>query len=158
MSAPLAHLYALALRTLDAHERRTGDLRARIAPVLAAGGVGTTLLAAPAAGAIADGGVLCAVVLVVTAAGAVVTAAAAGRVLVADTHHSDLDALTLGRGFASAGVLLDEAAFYTAMIAAVTTAARRSEAEFVGLQRQFTAVMCGILFVLCGLATAVLVA
>jgi hypothetical protein len=46
--APLAHVYDLALRALDEQERRVAELRGRLTPVLAGGGVGVTLLA-PAA-------------------------------------------------------------------------------------------------------------
>jgi hypothetical protein len=48
MPAPLAHIYDLALRALDEQERRVAELRGRLTPVLAAGGVGVTPLA-PAA-------------------------------------------------------------------------------------------------------------
>src|SRR5829696_10009483 len=48
MPEPLAHVYDLALRALDEQERRVAQLHARITPVLAAGGVGITLLTGPA--------------------------------------------------------------------------------------------------------------
>jgi hypothetical protein len=79
MTAPLAHLYALALRALDAHERRRHELRARLAPVLAAGAAGIALLAGPAASAAAAGSSPAAAALVATAGAAVVTLAAVGR-------------------------------------------------------------------------------
>ncbi|HWK29223.1 MAG TPA: hypothetical protein VNS09_21855 [Solirubrobacter sp.] len=47
MSEPRARIYELALRSLDEQDRQVGDLRGRLAPVLAAGGVGLTLLARP---------------------------------------------------------------------------------------------------------------
>lgn len=68
-SAPLAELYALALRTLDVHERRASELRARLAPVLAAGGLGTTLLAGPAFEAERAGDRLAAAALVLALTG-----------------------------------------------------------------------------------------
>ncbi|HST39371.1 MAG TPA: hypothetical protein VLK58_07670 [Conexibacter sp.] len=86
MSAPLAHLYALALRTLDAHERRLQALRARLAPVLAAGAAGLALLAGPAVSAVARGGPACGVALIVTICGAVVTVASVGRLLAGDAR------------------------------------------------------------------------
>jgi hypothetical protein len=86
MSAPLAHLYVLARRTLDAHERRLGELRGRLAPVLGADATGLTLLAGPAVSAVARGGPACGVALIVTVCGAVVTLAAVGRLLAGDAR------------------------------------------------------------------------
>jgi hypothetical protein len=48
MSEPRGRIYELALRALDEQDRQVGDLRGRLAPVLAAGGVGLTLLTRPA--------------------------------------------------------------------------------------------------------------
>jgi hypothetical protein len=158
MTPPLAHLYALALRTLETQERRAGELRARLAPVLAAGGVGATLLGPGAASALVFGGPLTAGVLVAAFAGSVVTMGAAGRLLTAEGAGPTLDAARLQRTLARQGALDDETVFYTQMIAVLELAERRIEAEVSALQRLFTVVMCGILFVLCGLALAALVA
>ena len=46
VSEPLAHLYDLALRTLDEQERRAEALRGRLGP-LAAAALGVTLLSGP---------------------------------------------------------------------------------------------------------------
>lgn len=48
MPDPRERIYDLALRALDEQERQVGDLRGRLAPVVAAGGVGVTLLSRPA--------------------------------------------------------------------------------------------------------------
>lgn len=45
MPTPVEGIYDLALRSLDEQERQLGELRARLAPVVAAGGLGITLLA-----------------------------------------------------------------------------------------------------------------
>ncbi len=47
MPDPRARLYELALRALDEQDRQVSDVRGRLAPVLAAGGVGLTLLTRP---------------------------------------------------------------------------------------------------------------
>ena len=47
MTTPIDRIYQLALRALDEQERQVGDLRGRLAPVVAAGGLGLTLLARP---------------------------------------------------------------------------------------------------------------
>jgi hypothetical protein len=44
MPEPRSRIYELALRALDEQNRQVDDLRGRLAPVLAAGGVGFTLL------------------------------------------------------------------------------------------------------------------
>jgi hypothetical protein len=48
MSEPRSRIYELALRALDEQNRQVDDPRGRLAPVLAAGGVGLTLLTRPA--------------------------------------------------------------------------------------------------------------
>src|SRR3954469_25724380 len=78
MPEPRGRIYELALRALDEQDRQVGDLRGRLAPVLAAGGVGLTLLTRPAfsgappAGALelvaTIGGLLGAVTLVLASA------------------------------------------------------------------------------------------
>jgi hypothetical protein len=47
VSLPIERVYELALRALDEQERQVSDTRGRIPPVLAAGGLGVTLLARP---------------------------------------------------------------------------------------------------------------
>jgi hypothetical protein len=47
MPEPRGRIYELALRALDEQDRQVDDVRGRLAPVLAAGGVGLTLLTRP---------------------------------------------------------------------------------------------------------------
>jgi hypothetical protein len=47
MPTSIERIYDLALRSLDEQERQLGELRGRLAPVVAAGGLGITLLARP---------------------------------------------------------------------------------------------------------------
>jgi hypothetical protein len=48
MPEPRERIYDLALRALDEQERQVGDLRSRLAPVVAAAGVAVTILTRPA--------------------------------------------------------------------------------------------------------------
>lgn len=79
MSAPLAHLHALAQRTLDAHERRAGELRARLAPVVAAGAAATALLTPQALAAVRSGAPLSTAFFLLTVVAALATVVAIGR-------------------------------------------------------------------------------
>ncbi|MDW5594310.1 hypothetical protein VSS74_08185 [Conexibacter stalactiti] len=157
MSAPLAHLYALALRALDAHDRRAHELRARLAPVLAAGAAGLALLAGPAASAVARGGPACGVALIVTVCGAVVTVVAVGRLLSGERSPNALTLADAQRLLHEGDGMTSDARFYEAMIRGMRRLEQRSEREYDRLSRLFTGVMCGILFVLCGLALTALV-
>jgi hypothetical protein len=90
MPQPLAHLYELALRALDEQERRASELRGRVGPVLAAGGVGTTLLAGPAFSAHSRGPVQ--LVATAIAVGALLGAVgAAGYLLWTQVMDRDFD-------------------------------------------------------------------
>ena len=44
MSEALAHVYDLALRALAEQERQVAELRGRLTPILASGGLGATLM------------------------------------------------------------------------------------------------------------------
>lgn len=157
MPAPaLAHLYALALRALDAHERRRHELRARLAPILAATAAGIALLAGPAASAAAAGSSPAAAALVATVGAAVVTLAAVGRVL----DERDERALSLDDICATVDdpeLLADEDRFHRAMIDLIDVHDRGATRAHRRLSQDFTVVMCGMLVVLCGLALTALV-
>lgn len=155
-SAPLSELYALALRTLDAHERRAGDLRARLAPVLAAGGIGMTLLAGPAFEGAAHESFAAAAV--VAAVGGLL--AALHGTMVMSLQRSDvldLDVLVLLRAFALRHALQDLDAFNREMIAMFAVRAEAYRVEFDVLHGAFTRIVWGMLLMLCGLGVAALV-
>jgi hypothetical protein len=106
---------------------------------------------------VASGGPACGIALIVTVCGAVVTAAKIGRLLVGARSPNELTLARTERLLREGDGLTSEARFYAAMVDALSGLERRSEREYDRLSRQFTGVMCGILFVLCGLALTALV-
>lgn len=158
MSEPLARLYDLALRALDDHEHRTDGLRGRLGPTLAAAALGVTLLSGPIVGGAHPATVLGKLALVVAVGGLVLAVGAAFRLLSA-RHRSDseLDCRQLLDELTACGFLDDEARFYEAMIMRLDDAKNRDDATIERLTTAFTAMLCGILVMLCGLAlTAVI--
>jgi hypothetical protein len=158
MPTPLTHLYALALRALDAHERRAAELRGRLAPVLAAAAAGLALLAAPSAPALAAGGTATALALLLAAAGLMVAGAAAWRMLAHQPEQSPLDARTLLDDADVGGCTDDEGDLLRWLIDAIGARGDDAKAETDWLGREFTVVMSGILVMMCGLAIAALLA
>lgn len=153
---PLADLYALALRTLDAHERRAGELRSRVAPVLAAGGLGVTLLSGPAfAGASTRAPALAA--LVIALAGLCVALSGATALLLRRSFVVDFDAAEIAGRIEAEGMAGDHDAFATEMIAATTEQLTALKRDVELLHRRFTVIVYGMLVTLCGLAVAALV-
>lgn len=158
MSEPLARLYDLALRTLDDHERRIDALRGRLGPTLAAAALGVTLLSGPLVGGAHPGTVAGTLALVVAVGGLAVTVGAAFRILL--TRHrteTDLDPRDLLNDLTEHGLLNDESRFYEAMIMRFDEAMNRDDRMIQRLTTAFTAMLCGILLMLCGLALAALV-
>jgi len=136
VSEPLAHLYALALRALDDQERRADALRGRLGPVLAAAALGTSLLSGPAVGGTSPGSLAGTLAAVLTIGGLVATPAAAAYVM---------------------GRRSRTTAFYETMISQLNSHRLRNVGAIDLLERAFTAMLCGILVMLCGLATATIV-
>jgi hypothetical protein len=154
---PLARLYDLALRALDEQERRADALRARLGPVLAAAALGASLLSGPVVGGEPPSSVAGILALVVAVGGLAVALVATRSLL---THRAapleeDVSRLTVELGQDSA--LDDATQFYEAMIGRLARHARRTTRSLDGSERTFTAVLCGILVMLCGLALAALV-
>ena len=158
MSVPLAHLHALAHRTLDAHERRAGELRARLAPVLAAGVAGGALLSPEAVAALRGGTVISTGVFLLTLVGALFTVSTIGRFLSHRSNDETMRPERVHRLLTSQGALDDERSFHEAMTSVLSEACAVATGELDTLHRQFTAIMCGILVVLCGLALTAVVA
>lgn len=154
--SPLADLYALALRTLDAHERRASELRARVTPVLAAGGLGITLLAqAGFAAAAARPLALAAVGMALT--GLVAALRAAAGLLLSRPPVLDVGADQLVRRLERDGALDDHDAYAKEMIELFASRAAQLEHDFDVHHHDFTVIMGGTLVMLCGLALAALV-
>lgn len=158
MSEPLARLYDLAVRTLDEHERRANALRGRLGPVLAAAALGASLLSGPLVGGERPATVIGTLVLAVAVGGLVVTVFAAFRLVAERRRPADrLDPRRLAAEFRSEGLLDDDNAFYSTMIGRIADLARRGDQAIDRLSRAFTAMLWGILVMLCGLALAALV-
>ena len=158
MSAPLAHLYALALRTLDEQERRADALRGRLGPVLAAAALGVTLLSGPVIGGAHPASAGGKLAVVVTISGLLVVTAGAFRVLAARRRPiAGINPRRLAAELDRDGLLADEAAFYEAMILRLGRRLDRAEHAINQLAAAFTAMLWGILFMLCGLAAAAIV-
>ncbi|ADB52634.1 hypothetical protein [Conexibacter woesei] len=158
MSEPLAHLYPLALRTLDIQERRVTELRGRLAPVLAAGGAGATLLSGPAIAAASAGPPASYAALLLAAVGLAVTLGGSARLLTARVERRGIDVLAIRRSLRGRGALADSDAYYTLMLPALHVRAAAVDTAADKLERVFTRILCGILVMLCGLALVALVA
>jgi len=115
MSQPLAHLYALALRALDEHDRRADALRGRLGPVLAAAALAASLLSGPVVGGTHPTSIVGKLALVVAVGGLLTT------------------------------------------ILRLAEARDRHLAAYEHLAATFTAMLWGILVMLCGLALAAIV-
>jgi hypothetical protein len=158
VSEPLARLYDLALRTLDDQDRRADALRGRLGPTLAAAALGVTLLSGPLVGNARPATLLGKLALVIAVGGLALTVGAAFRLLLTGrAPDADLDARRLLDEFTHDGALDDEIRFHTAMIRRFAEAQVRDVKTIERLAARFTAMLCGILVMLCGLALAALV-
>jgi hypothetical protein len=158
VSEPLARLYDLALRTLDDQERRADALRGRLGPVLTAAALGMTLLSGPVLGGVHPVTVAGVAALVIAVGGLLLGTVAAFRLL--GVRHRSLDALDprrLATELAQSDQLEDEAAFYAAMIARLGMELDDRANTVERLATTFTAMLWGILVMLCGLAIAAIV-
>ncbi len=158
VSEPLARLYDLALRTLDDQERRADALRGRLGPTLAAAALGVTLLSGPFVGGTRTHGVAGTLALLIAVGGFVVAVVTAALVL--HTRHplsSDIDIRVLSGRLVHDGALVDAWLFYSTMISQFARQAADNAMLVERLQAHFTAMLCGILVMLCGLALAALV-
>jgi hypothetical protein len=158
MSEPLARLYDLALRTLDDQERRADALRGRLGPTLAAAALSVTLLSGPLVGGAHPVTLLGKLALAVAVVGLVITVVAAFRIL-STRYRSDaiLDPRELLNELTDAGALDDETSFYAEMITRLDDAQKGDIDAAERLTIAFTAMLCGILVMLCGLVLAALV-
>lgn len=152
MPAPIERIYDLALRSLDEQERQLQDLRGRLAPVVAAGGLGITLLARPVFERSHPEGLWEVTTAVVGLAGAggsfwrSPTCFARGR--------SPIDAEATLDAARDADLLAEANEFDEAMARALAER-RVGNAPIVGrFQRAFTIALSGLLIELAGLSAA----
>jgi hypothetical protein len=143
-SEPRGRIYELALRALDEQDRQVGDVRGRLAPVLAAGGVGLTLLTRPAFFRDHPSGAVEIVAAVVGLLGAVTLVLASAYVL----HPRQLALSVNARATLDAihardpEILEDERLYHETMIATLT---RRGEGNQPIVDRLHTAFSVGLL-------------
>lgn len=158
MSEPLARLYDLALRALDEHERRADALRGRLAPVLAAAALGASLLSGPVVGGAHPASVAGKLAIAVAMGGVLVMIVSTFQLLaVRRLSPGMIDARRLATELATLGLIADDADFYDWMIVRLGEHIDRSAAAIEDMTRPFTAMLWGILVMLCGLAIAALV-
>jgi hypothetical protein len=158
VSEPLARLYDLALRTLDDQERRADALRARLGPVLAAAALGVTLLSGPVVSREPPASAIGVLMLLLAIGGLfLVVLAAVSMLRVGDRRESELDIDELLAQLSDDGALNDPSAYYTTLIALIGREADKKAALLARLHTRFTAMLCGILVMLCGLALTALV-
>ncbi len=158
MSEPLAHLYDLALRTLDDQERRADALRSRLGPVLTASALGSSLLSGPLVGGARPTGTAGTLALLVAVGGLFATiisvvAILRSRGLVA----ADDDVRRLAAALDREGALVSCEVFYATMISRLGRICADNAALLDRLSARFTAMLCGMLAMLCGLALTAIV-
>jgi hypothetical protein len=157
-SEPLAHLYDLALRALDEQERRTEALRGRLGPVLAAAALGASLLGVPSASGARPAIFVERLASLTALVGLMLTLGASAYLLRAGRRIGfDDDPTALAAVLARDGLLDDPDGFYAAMILRLGDHAARNTVVIERLLTAFTAMLCGILVMLCGLAAAAIV-
>jgi hypothetical protein len=156
MPDPLAHVYDLALRALAEQERQVAALHNRLAPVLAAGGLGATLLA-PAAFRGNDPASIRVACSVLGLFGIGVALIAVAYVLVPRRLRFGLDAPAM-LAFVGRNVTVDARRFFRAAIANLDERRLDNASVISRLNIAFTFVLGGMLVGVCGLAAAVAVA
>lgn len=153
VSEPLARLYDLALRALDDQERRADALRGRRGPTLAAAALGVTLLSGPLVGGARSATPLGTLAPVLAVGGLLVSTAAAFRILGTRRRPSaTIDPRLLAVKLAEQHQLDEPRLFYAGMINRLGAALDYHAEILARLERTFTAMLCGILVMLCGLA------
>jgi len=158
MPSPLAQLYDLALRALDEQDRRADALRGRLGPVLAAAALGASLLSGPVIGGAHPASAGGKLGLAVAICGLLLETAATFRLLTMRRGPlDDIDVRRLATDLQSLGVLDDEGEFYEAMIIRICERIDRRANAVEETAASFTAMLWGILLMLCGLALAAIV-
>jgi hypothetical protein len=153
MPDPLAHVYDLALRALDEQERQVVELRGRLAPLLAAGGIVATLLSRPALHHSHDAGALHSVLVAAGLLGLSITVLMAAYLLLSRPISFGVDASVAWR--CAVG---DADAFYVAMVRMLDRRRMQNVPVIRRLHGAFTAMLCSMLFGVCGLVGAIAIA
>jgi hypothetical protein len=154
VSAPIERIYDLALRSLDEQERQLGELRGRLAPVVAAGGLGITLLARPVFRGSHPEGPWEVMATIVGLAGAAVLLFAVAYLLRSRPMAFSVDAVA-ALDAAREADLIDDAGEFDEAMARALAERRAGNAPIVErLHTAFTTALYGLLFELGGLSAA----
>jgi hypothetical protein len=146
MPDPLAHVYDLALRALDEQERQVIELRSRLAPVLAAGGIVATLLSRPALHRPHGAGPVHVAFIAIGFLGVAITALMAGYLLLSRPLSFGADASVAWRCAVS-----DTETYYASMIRMLDRRRLQNIPIIKRLHGAFAVMLCGMLFAVCGL-------
>ena len=156
MPEPRGRIYELALRALDEQDRQVDDVRGRLAPVLAAGGVGLTLLTRPVFSGDHPSGAVELAATIVGLLGAVALVLASAYVLhprrlaFSVNARATLDAIR----DRDAQILEDEDLYHETMIATLTRRREGNQPIVDRLHTAFSVGLLGLLAELGGLALA----
>jgi len=156
MSEPRGRIYELALRALDEQDRQVDDLRGRLAPVLATGGVGLTLLTRPVFSGDHPSGAVELVATIVGLLGAVTLVLASAYVLhprrlaFSINARATLDAIR----DRNADILEDDDLYHETMISTLTARRQGNQPIVDRLHTAFSIGLLGLLAELGGLALA----
>jgi len=156
MPEPRERIYELALRALDEQDRRVDDLRGRLAPVLAAGGVGLTLFTQPVFSGDHPSSTVELVATIVGLLGAVMLVLASAYVLrprrlaFSVNARATLDAIR----DRAANMLEDNDLYHETMIATLTRRREGNQPIVDRLHAAFSVGLLGLLFELGGLSLA----
>jgi hypothetical protein len=152
------HDNASALRALDEQERQVGELRGRLPPVVAAGGIGATLLTRPVFGGHHPTGVVEIAATSVGLLGATVLVLAGAYLLRSRRLAFSVDARAALAAAEDLELLDDAERFHESMIATLTDR-RAGNSEIVGRLHDALAIaLAGLLLELVGLGVAAAVA
>jgi hypothetical protein len=156
MSDALAHVYDLALRALAEQERQVAELRGRLTPILASGGLAATLLTPLAfRGAHPTGGAEVAF-MALGLVGIAIEIVAAVYVLAPRRLRFGL---TAGGAMALVGQRAEDMrSFYIGVANGLDRQRVANESVLGRLGAALTLVMCGMLLEVCGLAVAAAIA
>jgi hypothetical protein len=147
-------IYDLALRALDEQERQVGELRGRLPAVVAAGGIGATLLTRPVFEGDHPAGVVEIAATGLGLLGALGLVLGGAYLLKSRRLAFSVDARVALEAAAELEILEDAERFHESMIAALTDRRAGNASIVARLHDAFTIALVGLLLELVGLALA----
>jgi len=158
MPDPLTIVYQLALRALEEQERQVTALHGRLAPVIAAVGVASTLLAPTAFRGDRPDGAVATLAACLGVVGVVVTLLAAAFVLIPRRLTFAIDASLAAIAFLQRPGGASVHVGHLSIVAGLDELRVRNRASLRRLHAAFTFMLCGMLVAVCGLSVAAAVA